>query len=152
MTRPLPLPHLLAFTPLLLPPTIAYMSNTRRTHANSHGHTSQANAPSGSGSQATSATTPAPAKPQPQHTKFEIPLLDDSGDDYTHWCKTVTLVLKFKGLWDVVNGSTPTPSLTNAQAHLGWSQRDQEAHLQLILALSRTPCNHILNATTSKEV
>jgi hypothetical protein len=64
----------------------------------------------------------------------------------------VTLVLKYKGLWDVVDGSTPAPSPTDAQAHLEWSWRNQQAHLQLILLLSHAPSNHVLNAKTAKEV
>ncbi len=39
-----------------------------------------------------------------------------------------------------------------ADAYLDWHQRNKEAHLQLILALSRTPHNYILNAKSSKDV
>lgn len=35
---------------------------------------------------------------QPHMTKFDILLLNDNRDNYTYWCKTVTLVLKYKGL------------------------------------------------------
>ena len=112
----------------------------------------QANSSSSSGPQDTNAAPSVATKPQPHHAKFDVPLLDDSGDDYTHWCKTVSLVLKYRGLWDVVDSSTPAPSPTDAQAHLEWSQHDQEAHLQLILSLSRAPRNHVLNAKTTKEV
>ncbi len=59
-------------------------------------------AASGSRPQATNATPPAPAKLQSQHIKYEVPLLNDNGDDYTHWCKMVTLVLEHRGFWDVV--------------------------------------------------
>jgi hypothetical protein len=53
----------------------------------------------------------------------------------------------------VVDGTTPAPDPnTDAQAHLDWSRRDQEAHLQCILALSPAPHNYVLDATTSKEV
>jgi len=111
---------------------------------------------SSSRSQATSTGT-APGTPTaraPFHqAKLEIPLLNDSGDSYTRWCKTVTLVLKYQGLWDVVNGTTPAPDPnTDAQAHLDWSRHDQEAHLQLILMLSPAPYDHMLNAMMSKEV
>ncbi len=44
--------------------------------------------------------------------KLEIPLLDDSGDSYTCWCKTITLVLRYQGLWDVVDGTSPAPDPT----------------------------------------
>jgi hypothetical protein len=112
----------------------------------------QAHLSSGSRPQDTNATPSVATKPQPQHAKFNVPLLDDSGDDYTHWCKMVSLVLKYRGLWDIVDSSTPAPSPTNTQAHLKWSQCDQEAHLQLILSLSHAPHNHVLDAKTAKEV
>jgi hypothetical protein len=110
---------------------------------------------SGSGSQAASTTAPGvPTARAPFHqAKLEIPLLDDSGDSYTRWCKTVTLVLRYRGLWDVVDGTTPAPDpTTDAQAYLDWSRRDQEAHLQLILTLSPAPHDHVLDVTTSKEI
>ncbi len=112
------------------------MSHTRRTRANSAGHAGQSNTPSSSGSQASNVAPLAPAKASSNPTKFEIeiPPLDDSGGDCTHWCKTV-----------------PDPA-TDAQAHLEWSRRDQEAHLQLILALSRALRNCVLDATSAKEV
>ena len=131
------------------------MSHTRRTRANSAGHAGQSNTPSSSGSQASNVAPLAPAKASSNPTKFEIeiPPLDDSGGDCTHWCKTVTLVLKYRGLWDVVDSSSPAPDpATDAQAHLEWSRRDQEAHLQLILALSRALRNCVLDATSAKEV
>jgi hypothetical protein len=56
---------------------------------------------SGSGSQTTNTGT-APgaltARAPFHQAKLEIPLLNDSGDSYTHWCKTITLVLKYQGL------------------------------------------------------
>jgi len=126
---------------------------------------SQTNAPdapdasqstSGSGSQTTNTGTApgAPTARAPFHqAKLEIPLLDDSGDSYTCWCKTVTLVLRYQGLWDVVDGTFPAPDpATDAQAHLDWSRRDQEAHLQLILTLSPALHDHVLDTTLSKEV
>jgi hypothetical protein len=85
--------------------------------------------------------------------KLKIPLLDDRSDSYTCWCKTVTLVLRYQGLWDIVNSTSPAPDpATDAQAHLDWSRHDQEAHLQLILALSPALHDHVLNMTSSKEV
>src|SRR6266851_8147401 len=125
-----------------LPSARALMSmSTRCTHTNSAGHSGQPNAPSGSGTQPpnaapqnnatatpqnntttsqTSNATPIPlAKPQLQHIKYEVPLLDNNGDDYIHWCKMVSLVLEHRGFWDVVDGTTPTPDYTaNHDAYL----------------------------------
>ena len=71
----------------------------------------------GSTPQAANAALSAPAKLPFLHTKLKVPLLDDNGDNYTH----ITLVLKFKGLWDIVDGSTPALATMNAQAHLEWT-------------------------------
>ena len=77
--------------------------------------------PSGSMSQATNTTLSAPAKLQSQHTKFKLCPLNNNGDNYTQWCKMTTLMLKYKGLWDIVNGSTPPLAPADAQAHLEWT-------------------------------
>jgi len=68
----------------------------------------------GSTPQATNTVPSAPAKSPFLHTKLKVPLLDDNGDNYTHWCKMITLVLKYKGLWDIVDGSTPVPVTIDA--------------------------------------
>ena len=137
----------------LLPPAFTYMSQTHCARANSPSRTGQATATFSSRPQATNATPPAPAKSQSQHIKYEVPLLDNNGDDYTHWCKMVTLVLEHRGFWDVVDGSTPTPDpVTDTQANVDWCRCDKEAQIQLLLALSRAPCNHVLDAKTSKEI
>ncbi len=128
------------------------MSNTRRTHANSPGHSGQPSTtvPSGSTPQAANAALSALAKSH-QHTKFNLHPLDNNGDNYTQWHKMITLMLKFKGLWDIIDGSTPVPASTDAQAHLDWTQRDQEAQLQIMSTLNNMPLNHVLDAKTAKE-
>jgi len=93
-----------------------------------------------------------PAKLLLQHSKYGVLLLNDNRDYYTHWCKMVTLVLKHRGFWDVVNGTTPAPnSATDPKAYLDWCQHNKEAQIQLLLALSHAPHNHILNTKTLKE-
>ena len=84
--------------------------------------------------------------------KFDLQPLNDNGDNYTQWCKMITLMLKYKGLWDIVNGSTPAPAPVDARGHLKWTQCDQEAQLQIMTALDSSPLNHILNTKTAKEV
>jgi hypothetical protein len=97
-------------------------------------------------------TPPVPAKAFPQHMKFDIQPLNDNGDNYTQWCKMIALMLKYKGLWDIVDGSTPAPVPVDAQGHLEWTQHDQEAQLQIMTALDSSSLNHILNTKTVKEV
>ena len=129
---------------------------TRRTRANSQGTSLQPPAgPSTSTAAATSPAPlapPAPAKAFPQHMKFDLRPLNDNGDNYTQWCKMITLMLKYKGLWDIVDGSTPAPAPADARGHLEWTQRDQEAQLQIMTALDSSSLNHILNTKTVKEV
>ena len=103
-------------------------------------------------SQAANTTPSAPAKLQSQHAKFELRPLDDNGDNYTQWCKMTTLMLKYKGLWDIVDGSTLPPEPADAQAHLEWTRRDQEAQLQIMTALNSAPLNHVLDAKSAKDV
>ena len=95
---------------------------------------------------------PVPAKPLPQHMKFDLQPLNDNGDNYTQWCKMITLMLKYKGLWTIVNGSFLAPVSTNSQGHLKWTQRDQEAQLQIMTTLNSSLLNHVLDVKTAKEV
>ena len=41
---------------------------------------------------------------------------------------------------------------TDTQRHLEWTQRDQEAQLQIMTTLDGSPLNHVLNTGTAKEV
>src|SRR5216683_1910218 len=95
---------------------------TRHTHANSQSTSMQPPAgPSTSTAMATPPVPPAPpapAKSLPQHMKFDLRPLNDNGDNYTQWCKMITLMLKYKGLWNIVNGSFLAPAPTDSQGHL----------------------------------
>ena len=64
----------------------------------------------------------------------------------------ITLTLKYKGLWTIVDGSLPAPALTDTQGHLEWTQRNQEAQLQIMTSLDSSPLNHVLDTKTAKEV
>jgi len=61
-------------------------------------------------------------------------------------------MLKYKGLWDIIDGSTPPPVPADAQAHLEWTQCNQEAQLQIMTALNSTSLNHVLDAKSAKDV
>ena len=63
----------------------------------------------------------------------------------------ITFMLKYKGLWDIVNRSMPMPVPMDAQEHLKWTQCDQKAQLQIITTLDSLPLNHVLNIKTAKE-
>ena len=101
---------------------------------------------------ANDAAPPGLAKSHPQHMKFDLRPLNDNGSNYSQWRKMVTLMLKYKGLWTIVDGSLPAPAPTDTQGHLEWTQRDQEAQLQIMTTLDGSPLNHVLDAGTAKEV
>jgi hypothetical protein len=44
------------------------------------------------------------------------------------------------------------PAPTDARGHLEWTQRDQEAQLQIMTTLNSSPLNHVLDVKTAKEV
>ena len=62
------------------------------------------------------------------------------------------LMLKYKGLWTIIDGSLPAPVLTDTQGHLECTQHNQEAQLQIMTSLNSLPLNHILDTKTAKEV
>jgi len=90
---------------------------TRRTHTNSQGTSMQPPAgPSTSTVAPTLPTLSAPpalAKSHLQHMKFDLQPLNDNGSNYSQWCKMIILMLKYKGLWTIVDGSLPAPVLTD---------------------------------------
>ncbi len=64
----------------------------------------------------------------------------------------ITLMLKYKGLWNIIDRSFLTLVPTNSQKHLEWTQHDQEAQLQIMTTLNSSLLNHVLDVKTAKEV
>ena len=84
--------------------------------------------------------------------KFELPMLDDDGDNYEVWSTTLTLALGNRGLWSIVNGTEPAPDpTTDAAAHQEWLTKDQEAKLMILLALKKVGQKCVFRAKTSKD-
>jgi hypothetical protein len=68
--------------------------------------------------------------------RYEAPLLSETGDDYNDWAWTMKLVLWNRGLLSIVDGTTPAPDATADLARFtDWYQKDQQALLQIIMAL-----------------
>jgi hypothetical protein len=89
---------------------------------------------------------------QLSHQQYEVPLLDDKGTKYTLWLHTMMLVLRHRGLWDVVNGTVRAPDATaDPDAYTNWYNKDQEALLHIVVTLKDGPHNSILDANTLKE-
>jgi hypothetical protein len=83
---------------------------------------------------------------------YEVAQLNDKGTKYMLWSHTMTLVLRQRGLWDVVSGKDKAPDVnTDPTAYDSWYNKDQEVLLQIVMTLKDGPHNSILNANTSKE-
>src|SRR6267142_2607639 len=82
----------------------------------------------------TTTSTPATMKIHSGTTHYKVPPLNDGGEDYTQWSRMMKLVLRQRGLWDVVNGTSTAPNPSDAVAFEIWNNKDQEALLQIILA------------------
>jgi len=79
--------------------------------------------PSGSPAQKLSGSpsTGGPARTPFVPAKFDLPMLDDDGDNYDLWSKVLTLALRNRGLWPIVNGSETAPdATTDPAAHDEW--------------------------------
>src|SRR6267142_1717117 len=98
----------------------------------------------------TTTSTPATMKIHSGTTHYKVPPLNDSGEDYTQWSRMMKLVLRQRGLWDVVNGTSTAPNPSDAVAFEIWNNKDQEALLQIIVALKKGAQNCVLDAETSK--
>ena len=84
--------------------------------------------------------------------RFETPILSDTGDNYNNWAWTMKLLLGNHGLLSIVNGKTPAPDVTtDPNAYNNWYQRNQEALLQIVMALKSEGQNCINGVKSSKE-
>jgi hypothetical protein len=96
---------------------------------------------------------------------YNIPLLKDDGSNYTAWKFRQTTVLHLQGLYRVVSGMEHMPgALTNAETCdktkvqerardiEKWCQCDQEAHMQIMLAMQDNALADVVETTTVHEV
>jgi hypothetical protein len=83
---------------------------------------------------------------------YELPLLDDDGDNYELWSKALSLALRNRGLWAIINGRETAPDETaDPTGHEEWCLKDEEAQLMVILALPKIAQKCIYPAQTAKE-
>ena len=84
--------------------------------------------------------------------KYDPPELDEHGKNHDLWSKALTLGLRNRGLWHVVNGTEHAPDETiDVTAYDNWFLKDQEAQLMLLKALKEPGQKCIYRAQTSKE-
>jgi transposase InsO family protein len=84
--------------------------------------------------------------------RYEAPLLSETGDDYNDWAWTMKLVLWNRGLLSIVDGTTPAPDATADPAGFtDWYQKDQQALLQIVMALKTAGRNAVNGVKSSKD-
>ena len=48
-------------------------------------------------------------------------MLNNNSNNYIHWANIATLALEFRGLWDIIDGTTPSSDTTmDAAAYQDW--------------------------------
>ena len=83
---------------------------------------------------------------------YELPLLDDDGDNYDLWSKALSLALRHRGLWAIIDGRETAPDETaDPTGHDEWCLKDEEAQLVIVLALPKIAQRCIYPAQTAKE-
>jgi LTR polyprotein gag-polypeptide-like protein len=93
-----------------------------------------------------------PSLPKHPQARYNIPVLDTAGKDYTHWKLCAQLIFRAQGLWGVIDGSDPEPDATmDATAHTNWMARDCEAWIQIAMSVQGQCLNAILDAKSGKE-
>jgi len=84
--------------------------------------------------------------------KFELPILNNDGSNYELWPRAVTLALRNRELWHIVNGTeTSSDMTTDAAAHDDWCLKGQDTQLTIILALKKVRQQCVYPAQTVKD-
>ena len=86
----------------------------------------------------------------PHH--YDIPLLNDDGNNFVTWKFRVQLVLKLRYLWAVVDGTYAEPDITvDPTGSANWTRKDLEALAQISFTLRDGPLAYVLGAKSAKE-
>ena len=84
--------------------------------------------------------------------KFNVPLLEDDGENYDTWYGALQLAFKNWDIWPVVNGTELRPDqTTNSAGYSEWGFKDCKARLMMITALKKVGQKCIYRATSAKE-
>ena len=84
--------------------------------------------------------------------KFDVPLLEDDGENYDTWYVALQLAFENRDIWPVVNGTEPRPDqTTDLASYTEWGFKDREARLMMIAALKKVGQKCIYRATSAKE-
>ena len=86
----------------------------------------------------------------PHH--YDIPLLNDDGNNFVVWKFRAQLVLKLRGLWGIVDGTFTKPDATvDPNGFNNWTNRDLEALAQISFTLRDGPLTCVVGAQSAKE-
>jgi len=84
--------------------------------------------------------------------KFDMPLLEDDGENYDTWYVALQLAFENRDIWPVVNGTELCPDQTTDSAgYSEWGFKDRKARLMMIAALKKVGQKCIYHATSAKE-
>jgi len=84
--------------------------------------------------------------------KFNLPMLDDDGENYNTWYMALQLTLDNWGIWPIITGIELCPDwMTDPTGHKEWGLKDHEARLMILLALRKVGQNCVFHGTSSKE-
>jgi len=81
---------------------------------------------------------------------YDVPLLEENGNNFAFWKYRVKMVLKLRNLWPLINGTDKAPNTTSPD-YTDWAYQDHEVHAQIALTLTDEPLNTVFHEKTSKE-
>ena len=101
-------------------------------------------------------TTAPPASEPPRNTPqirasnrlYDVPPLEDDGNNFPSWKFRTQKVLEIRGLWDVVDHQGDAPGEASDQ-YEEWKAKDREASAQITLTLKDEPLNTVMYATSA---
>src|SRR5947209_7165270 len=86
----------------------------------------------------------------PHH--YDIPLLNDDGNNFVVWKFRVQLVLKLRDLWTVVDGTWTKPDVTvDRDGSVYWTRKDLDALAQISFTLKDGPLTYVVGVKSAKE-
>jgi hypothetical protein len=82
--------------------------------------------------------------------RYEVPPLDEGGENYLQWSNLMKLALELRDVWDMVDGSNRMPDVTtHPDEHAEWRRKDREARLQILCGLREGPRRHLPYAASA---
>ena len=96
--------------------------------------------------------TPASNAATASQHRYDIPFLEEDGNNYDSWQRRLCRLLKLRRLWTVVDGTYTRPDGTDATALSDWVANNEEAHAQIEFTIKDGgPLNTVADATSAKD-